>query len=404
MSDGGTTGRHDWIDAGRGLAIVLVVLVHARDWLQGIGLDLDGWSQVNDVAAGLRMPLFFAVSGLLGARWLAGDWRRLLSDKLTFLWWVYLAWQPLGLAAAALADRFTGGDAAPLHLVLALGATVVRPRSELWFLWALAVYFVLLRAGARVPLRPQVVLAAVVAAVGFSDWVPEGNLGWSGVPKFYLFFLLGARCRPAFLRLAERLRQGTARSGVVVWTGVVGWAGLAALAVLTHLDAVPGVGLAVRLLGLVSGTALATRLTGSRLLRHLGSRTLPIYLAHTPLIVVLVWGAYRLRVTGWPTGVRLVLPVLVAASAVALSLALHAMLCRTAPGRLLYAPPVALVARLRGRHAPRHRAPGRAGRRPSPVPARGAPGRDARITGGTWQYWLDADGEHRDGRVAAPHG
>ena len=385
MSDGGTTGRHDWIDAGRGLAIVLVVLVHARDWLQGVGLDLDGWSQVDDVVAGLRMPLFFAVSGVLGARWLGGDWRRLLSDKLVFLWWVYLAWQPLDLAAAVLADDFTGGDAAPLHLVVALGATVLRPRSELWFLWALALYFVLLRAGARVPLRVQVPLAAAVAAVCFSDWLPDGNLGWSGVPRFYLFFLLGARYRSGFVRLAERLQSGGAvRTSWMVWVGVAGWAGLAAVAVVTRADAVPGVGLAVRLLGLLAGTALSVRLTGSRLLRRLGSRTLPIYLAHTPLIIALVWGAHRLRVTDWPSGVRLALPVLVTVLAVALSLAVHALVRRTAPGRLLYAPPAGLVARLRARTAPRHRAPGRPSLRWRAQPGRGAPGRDARITGGAW--------------------
>src|SRR5664279_3265884 len=35
--------RHDWVDAGRGLVIVLVVLVHSRDWLATAGLNLQVW-------------------------------------------------------------------------------------------------------------------------------------------------------------------------------------------------------------------------------------------------------------------------------------------------------------------------------------------------------------------------
>jgi uncharacterized membrane protein YcfT len=139
--------RHDWVDAGRGVAIILVVLVHSRDWLDTAGLNLGVWEQVNNVLAALRMPLFLTIPGLLGAKWVTARWPRLLSQKITVLVWVYLLWQPIGLLAALVADRITGAHQGLLHFVIALAATVVRPRSELWFLWALTLYFVLAGSG-----------------------------------------------------------------------------------------------------------------------------------------------------------------------------------------------------------------------------------------------------------------
>src|SRR4051812_26334720 len=45
------------VDAARGLAIVLVVVLHAADWLDTGGIHLDTWIQANIVIAALRMPL-----------------------------------------------------------------------------------------------------------------------------------------------------------------------------------------------------------------------------------------------------------------------------------------------------------------------------------------------------------
>src|SRR5450755_3715567 len=87
------SARHDWMDAGRGLAIVLVVLLHSEEWLGTAGVNLGWWPTIDAVASDLRMPLFFTISGLLATKWVTAGWPRLLSGKVTMLVWVYLAWQ-----------------------------------------------------------------------------------------------------------------------------------------------------------------------------------------------------------------------------------------------------------------------------------------------------------------------
>jgi peptidoglycan/LPS O-acetylase OafA/YrhL len=221
-----------------------------------------------------------------------------------------------------------------MHFLIAMAATVVRPRSELWFLWALAVYFVLARLSRRIPVPAQLLLAASVSAVWMSGLVPGGNLGWNGAPKFYLFFLLGVHQRDLILWFAERSMPAQSRSGVLIAV----WATVAVAVLTSGAWQFIGPGLIAHLMGLASGIALAVRLSSRRMLGYLGSRTLPIYLAHTPLIIILAWFVHQERHAAWMPALTPVLPVAVAVTVVPLTLTLHAGLTAT-PARVLYQPP-----------------------------------------------------------------
>ncbi|MDQ1287572.1 MAG: hypothetical protein QG622_1137 [Actinomycetota bacterium] len=332
--------RHAWVDAGRGLAILLVVFVHAEEWLLRAGFDVRPWHAVNGVLVGMRMPLFFTVSGVLGAGWLARSWSLTFSRKVGFLLWVYLVWQPIGLLASLMADQFTGHRQTVFHFVAALAATTVRPRSELWFLWALAAYFALAWACRRVPALLQLAVAAGVAAVCLSG-VVRVPAGWNLVPNFHVFFLLGLHHRDVLLWTADRVVSAR-RTGAAI---IGAWIAVATVSALFGLELYIGVGLGIRVLGLASGVVLAVWLTSSRLLRYLGSRTLPIYLAHTPVLLGLVWWAYASRDEPVIASVGPLLPLIATAVSVGASLALHAVLRRT-PARYLYEPPEGVTAAL----------------------------------------------------------
>jgi uncharacterized membrane protein YcfT len=335
--------RHAWVDAGRGLAIVLVVLLHARDWLAEDGLDMTAWGTVTELVSGIRMPLFFTVSGLLGAGWVRAGWPRLLSRKITLLVWVYLLWQPIGLLASLLADRITGYRPTVAHLLVSLAATTVRPRSELWFLWALAAYFVLARCSRRVPVPAQLMVAGAVSLLWLSGYGPAGNLGWDGVPKYYLFFLVGAHFREPVLRFARTWARHR-RVGAAL---VIGWLAVAVPTLLAGRHVI-GPGLVSQLLGLAAGIAIAVRLTRWRVFSYLGSRTLPIYLGHTPLIIVLAWLLHTRVGQPWAGELAPALPVLITALVVPGTLLLERALAAT-PGRILYAPPEPVTAWVRQR-------------------------------------------------------
>ncbi|GAB3253536.1 acyltransferase family protein [Kineosporia babensis] len=336
------SGRVVWIDTVRGLTIALVVLLHATEWVQETGVRISAWDPVNELAETLRMPMFFLCSGILAAKWLHGPWRELFGRRVLVLGWVYLLWQVIGSGQALVAAQITGDQLTPLRMLASLLASPLRPRFELWFIWALAVIFVLARLGSgRSPGR-QIGLGLVVAALAFSSLVPAGlNEGWAGVPRYYVFFLIGCYHRPLLLAL------GAGMTRIRAWAAVAAWLLTTGLALQFGVLGWPGVGLAARLVAVLAGVALGLLLQPLKVFGHLGSRTLAIYLAHTPLVVLMVFLFDQAGGTGADHTVLLSIPLVFSVLAVALSLALHWLALRGGL-RVLYGPPRALMERISG--------------------------------------------------------
>ncbi|GAB3253549.1 acyltransferase family protein [Kineosporia babensis] len=328
----GSKPRLAWIDTARGLAIVLVVFIHATQWIQESAISIGVWDDVNEVVSTLRMPLFFMCAGILATKWLYAAWADLFAKKVFFLAWVYLLWQLVGTGQALVAAQITGDQLSPFRMLVSLAMTPARPRFELWFIWALAIFFVVARLCSRFPLAPQLAVGALLGAFAFSSLVPEVNLGWNGVPKYYLFFLIGIYYRPVLLALSNRLTKPLALAAVA------GWLAIATLTYLTGVIYLPGVGVVVRIIGLVAGIGVALLLQNVKLLGYLGSRTLPIYLAHTPLLVVMVFVLDQVAETGAVQGIKWFLPILLTLPAVALALLIHDLVMKT-PAKVFYEPP-----------------------------------------------------------------
>ncbi len=329
---GGAAGakeRLDWIDAGRGIAIVMVVLFHAANWLLAAGAQTSGWVELNTVVSSLRMPLFFTLSGLFAAKWVRGSWRRLLDVKVRLYGWVFLVWGLVGSTAFAVGVRMKG-EGSLGTIVVPFLLSPVMPRLELWFIWALALFFVVAKATAKVPPVVQVAVALVGAAFALSGW-ETASVGWSGSVKYYVFFLAGMYGRDVVMRLGRTPRTGLLAAVTVAWAGVslTLW--------LLGLRDVPGLYLVNCVLGVLAGIALARALSGVAVLRHVGSHTLPIYLAHTPLIVLTSVALHYTvplagPVVGW------LLPPVVGALAIWAALRLRDVAQRHGAG-FLYAPP-----------------------------------------------------------------
>src|SRR3954454_25108252 len=95
-SSGAAKVRVTWVDTGRGIAITLVALFHATNWLLGAGAHVQGWSQANLVMSSLRMPLFFTLAGLFAGKWVRGAWGPLWRVKVRLYLWVFLLWGAIG--------------------------------------------------------------------------------------------------------------------------------------------------------------------------------------------------------------------------------------------------------------------------------------------------------------------
>lgn len=321
--------RVRWIDAGRGVAIAMVVLFHTANWLSAAGADVDAWIEFNTVVSSLRMPLFFALSGLFARKWVTGSWRGLWDAKLRLYLWVFVVWSVIGSFAFIAGVRMKGEGSLAGAVIPALTA-LGRPRLELWFIWALALFFVVARLTRKVPPWVQLTVAGLGAAVALSGW-ETASPAWSGSVKYYAFFLAGLHLREVVLRI------GSSRRRVVLVAAALVWAAVSVGLWRYGLREVPGLYFVNCVLGIVAGIALARVLARFEVLRSIGSQTLPIYLAHTPVIIAV---AVLLHLAGLTGGLVVVvaLPLLLAVFAIATALRLRTVAERHGAG-WLYSPP-----------------------------------------------------------------
>ena len=318
-------GRLLWADVAKGVCILLVVLWHviakqylAVPWKVGFGIQ-GAWGHLGEAFLPLRMPLFFSVSGMLALGALNRPWGRLLRFKTARFEYLYLVWLAIHTAVFAFTPGFETRRAHdPVGFLAQLSVTP----SNLWYLYALALYFPLAKATRRLPAAAVLGPALLLSAVASADWIPTpGDRG--GLLQNVFFFLLGARFGPDLARLAEtsgRRRTALLGAGFVLayvvtlvlggqqWFGV--WPVLSVLAMLAG----------------VSGAAvLARRPCLARPLAGLGRRTLPIYVLHLPLLALLhTVSRHRLASAAPLHPVLAVLdPLLVTALLVAACLGLH---------------------------------------------------------------------------------
>ncbi|MEV0426618.1 pyridoxal-phosphate dependent enzyme [Micromonospora sp. NPDC050495] len=323
---GPPAGRVRWADVAKGACIILVVLWHVivKHYLQidwRLDLPLPGaWGLFGEQLLPLRMPLFFTISGIFAAHAVARPWRVAARPRIARNLYLYATWLLIHTALLALAPGFPTDRATSLGGLLA--QLTVTP-SNLWYLYALALYFALAKALRRV--HPAVLLAgagalSALAATGLLDG--PGNRGQ--VYQNLVFFLAGVHARGHLQRwaaaaTARRLAGvGAAYAAALAGTALAGAAGW------------PGVRLLVSAVAVAFGLTAAARLAqlpvvGAALAR-LGRRTLPIYVLHMPVLALLH------RLLAGPVGElngpgRLLLavgyPVLLTAVVLALSLAVH---------------------------------------------------------------------------------
>ena len=324
--------RIAWLDTARGLAIILIVLLHSANWLSDANLASPLWVHINEVFTTLRLPLFFVVSGFLATKWLDTSWRSLLKYKISLLAWVFLLWS--GISAVFytfLGARIQGVHTPVLHSLIGLALSPVRPRFELWFAWALIVFFLVAKALKTVPLPLQFACASCISIL-WSALPITSNIGWDGSAKNFIFFLVGLYGQKTLINLATHSSWWSTLSIVVIWA-----AGSVAI---THLALarVPGLPLTISLLGVAAGVVASKSLARFKLLRFLGAKTLPVYLAHTPLIMAAVFMLPRHATHLREEWILLASPILLAAVVIILALTLFLVSARFGVA-FPYAPP-----------------------------------------------------------------
>jgi uncharacterized membrane protein YcfT len=279
--------RVAWADVAKGVCILLVVLWHVlmKHYLQihwHIGGPVKGaWGTFGEQLLPLRMPLFFAVSGYFAVRAVQRTWPEVLRTKVAKFYYLYVLWLIIHTAILAFVPDFgTESADGPLKFVAQLFITP----SNLWYLYALALYFIVARATRRVPAWVMLALAFLLSATASAGLVAVPG-DRAGVYQNLVFFLAGLYGKTVIDKLAAEaswLRLAIIAVPYAVLLGVVAvfdaktWFGLWPI--------VSGVAI---ILG-VTAAGLVTRWDGlTNALTSVGRRTLPIYVMHMPLLALL---------------------------------------------------------------------------------------------------------------------
>ncbi len=159
---GWEVSRADWVDAAKGMGIVLVVIGHAIDGLTAARLadPNHGWGAAYFAIYSFHMPLFFLLTGLFVSQRLDANPGAFVHDTLVRVAWPYLLWSVLQLAVIDMLGNLVNTPSAlDAQRIVSL---LWEPTSQFWFLQALLILH-LLSAAALPRIGVLAMLAFMVA-------------------------------------------------------------------------------------------------------------------------------------------------------------------------------------------------------------------------------------------------
>lgn len=179
----GRKTRVDWVDTAKGICILLVVLMHTTLGVEE-ALGVNGWlGAFVAFAKPFRMPDFFLVSALFLSARIEADWRLYLDRKVLHFAYFYLLWTAVQLATKS----FFVFDGDLPAIALAYVEALVQPFGTLWFIYLLAIFFVVTKLLRRAP------VALVWAGAALLEMAPV-ETGWILIDEFasrFVYFYTG---------------------------------------------------------------------------------------------------------------------------------------------------------------------------------------------------------------------
>jgi uncharacterized membrane protein YcfT len=270
--------RIAWADYAKGICIVLVVMLYAVEHVEGVAGHAGWLDAIVAFARPFRMPDFFFVSGVLLTLAIRRDWRTFLDRKVIHFAYFYALWLTILIVFGSkwIAAKTGWSGVGALYL-----KSFVHPYSMLWFIYLLPIFFVLTKALHRVPPLLVWLCAAALQVAGLET-------GIKVIDKFtpyYVFFYSGYLLAPYVLRFADAVSAGPARAVVCLAL----WGVLNGYLVFTDYALLPGISLALGLIGAAVVVAVSALITKTRVfepLGYCGRNSLVVYLAFAiPLAV-----------------------------------------------------------------------------------------------------------------------
>ena len=267
-----TPGRIDWIDYAKGICIILVVMMHSTLGVEKAIGETGALSAFIEWARPFRMPDFFLISGLFLARRIDGPWRSYLDTKLVHFAYFYILWMTIQFGLKGPGIVASEGIGAALA---SYGLGFIQPFGTLWFIYLLAIFFILTKLLKDVPPVMVFIMAAVLEMLPLQT-------GWLVVDEFaarYVYFFAGYWLAPMVFHAADTFAK---RSVLAVLAMLYIWSTGHSLAVVSGMSDLPGMSLLLGFAGAGAVIATAVLLARSGLagwLRYIGANSIVIYLS-----------------------------------------------------------------------------------------------------------------------------
>jgi fucose 4-O-acetylase-like acetyltransferase len=257
--------RLSWLDAARGIGIILVVYAHAGRALFDVLPHVDAFRQADHLIYAFHMSLFFFLAGLVSRGALSRSRATFLSAKLLTIVYPYFLWSLIYWGLELVFSHRVNSPLEPSSILRILW----QPIEHLWFLYVLFLCQVLAAVA-----WPRVIILVALAAWFLLGPLPPITVPalWTQLPWFTIGLLLAPRAmrpgRNAISQAGLALLLAAACTGVYILL-----AELAPRARATEFFSA-GIGIALSI-------ALATACRANRVMTYLGAASLSIYLMHT---------------------------------------------------------------------------------------------------------------------------
>lgn len=283
--------RTDWVDAAKGIGIILVVLGHVLRGLLKRGETSPIWIFVDDWIYAFHMPLFFFLSGLFLERSCRRGLWNFVDGKLRTILWPYFVWSLI----QEIIRRSTAVSKEPIS---DLWTILYKPVMQFWFLYVLFILLVAYALWRRCGLsQGTFVLAAFSLYLSLGFGVNYGSWGVLYQILHYIPYLalglLAARWKWMNFLPGSRSHSLTLSASCLYLL-------LALFVVSPVAGKLPGV-LVAAIIGISATLCLSqllSRSTLSSIVRQFGRLSLDIFVAHSIFTAAFRTLIYRLSPDG----------------------------------------------------------------------------------------------------------
>ena len=262
--------RVPWVDTAKGICILLVVMMHSTLGVEAASGQTGWLGEVVAFALPFRMPDFFLVSALFLPARIDADWRLYLDRKVLHFVYFYLLWVAIQMGF----KFFSLYDGDPLALAAGYAHALIQPFGILWFIYLLAIFFVVTKLLRNVsPALVWITAAALEMA--------HIETGWMVIDEFaarFVYFYTGH----ILARQVFAFAGGAAEKPLIGAIGLAVWALVNGLSVKAGISTLPGIGLALGFAGAIAITVFAAMIAKTlpgRAFAYAGARSIAIYLA-----------------------------------------------------------------------------------------------------------------------------